>query len=178
MQGFIIVGYVWQILGSTLAILPPLHPWAVLKKPIRDRVNVIHLLYVVKCFLPNVIILITTKNCMNFIVFFYFFSMIFISSWRLYHFVLFIAKLWDDKPILFMGFLLLNFCNFRYLSLLKGFFIFEKSYSFCFYKYRGGFGWNSPQLFFGKNLCLHLCSILYISYFNTLNIFKISWDIP
>ena len=93
-------------------------------------------------------------------------------------FVLFIAKLWDDRPILFMGFLLLNFCNFRYLSLLKGFFIFEKSYSFCFYKYRGGFGCNSPQLFFGKNLCLHLCSILYISYFNTLNIFKISWDIP
>ena len=55
------------------------------------------------------------------------FLQIFISSWRLYHLVVFIAKLWDDNLILAMAFLLLKF---RYISFLKSSFVYEKSCSF------------------------------------------------
>ena len=68
---------------------------------------------------------------------------IFISSWRLYHFKVFIAKLWDDNLILVMAFRLLKLYKFRYLSFLKSSFVCEKSCSFHFYKCKGGFGSNS-----------------------------------
>ena len=52
------------------------------------------------------------------------------SSWRVYHLVVFTAKLWDDNLISFMVFLLLNLCKFRYISFLKSSFVYEKSCSF------------------------------------------------
>ena len=57
---------------------------------------------------------------------------IFISSWRLYHLVVFIAKLWDDNLILVMPFLLLKLCKFRYLSFLKSYFVCEKKLFFLY----------------------------------------------
>ena len=54
------------------------------------------------------------------------FLQILISSWRLYHLVVFIAKLWDDNLILVIAFLLLKLCKFRYLSFLKSSFGCEK----------------------------------------------------
>ena len=97
--------------------------------------NVIHIIYVVKCPSSNVIILIATKNYMNFIFHFFVFSQflqILISSWRLYHLVVFIAKLWDDNLILVMAFLLLKLCKFTYLSFLKSSLVFEKRFFFSF----------------------------------------------
>ena len=52
------------------------------------------------------------------------------SSWRVYHLVVFIAKLWDDNLVSFMAFLLLKLCKFSYISFLKSSFVYEKSCSF------------------------------------------------
>ena len=72
--------------------------------------------------------------------FFLQFLEIFISSWKLYHLVVFIAKLLDDNLILVIAFLLLNLCKLRYLSFLKSSFVCKKSCSFHFCKRKGGFG--------------------------------------
>ena len=45
---------------------------------------------------------------------------------KIYHLVVFIAKLWDDSLILVMTFLLLKLSKFRYLSFLKSSFVCEK----------------------------------------------------
>ena len=74
---------------------------------------------------------------MNFIFHFFVFSLflqIFTSSWRLYHLVVFIAKLWDDSLILVMVFLLLKLCKFRYPSFLKSSLVCEKRFFFSFLK--------------------------------------------
>ena len=60
-----------------------------------QQFNVIHLIYVVKCFPSNVIIFIAAKNYMNFIFYFFFWQIlqVFISPRRLCHLLVFIAKL-------------------------------------------------------------------------------------
>ena len=63
----------------------------------------------------------------------YFFSQflqIFISSSRLYHLLVFIAKLWDDNLILVMVFLLLKLFKFSFL--LAEFFCLWKKFFFSF----------------------------------------------
>ena len=43
MPSFIIIGYVWRILGRGAKKPSPHHPWAARKKPILNRVNVVEL---------------------------------------------------------------------------------------------------------------------------------------
>ena len=109
--------------------------------------NVIHLIYIVKCFPLNVIILITTKNHMNCILYFFDshnFSKFYISSWKLYHLVTFVARLWDSSAVLakrsyFWSYWILD----TFLS--KEFFcLWKRSYSFSFYKPKEGFTNSSP----------------------------------
>ena len=66
------------------------------------------------------------------------FLQIFISSWRLYHLMAFIAKLWDNNLILVMTFLLLNLIKFRYCSLLKCSFACEEVILFIFTSLKEG----------------------------------------
>ena len=51
---------------------PKKQMWRLTKAKTEMKREIIHLSYVVKCFLSNVIILIATKNCMNFVFYFFF----------------------------------------------------------------------------------------------------------
>ena len=105
------------------------------------------------------------------------FLQVFISSSILYRLVVLLAKLWDDNFILVMVFLLLKLCKFRYLSFLKSSFVCEKSYSFHFWKCKGGLDTKVFSSFL-ENFCLFLYSFSYISSLNTMNILKMRLDMP
>ena len=96
---------------------------------------------------------------------FSFFSQIlqmFISSWRLYHLVAFIAKLWDDNLILVMAFLLLNLCKFRWLPFLKSsFFFVEKVVLFIFVSAKEGLDATVLSSFLEKPASFYIPSYLF-----------------
>ena len=92
------------------------------------------------------------------VTFFSQFLQILISSWRLYHLVMFVAKLWDENLILVMALLLLKLLE---ALLFNEFFcLWIKSYSFHFCECKGGFGYSSP---WPSLLAKLKCLISYIS---------------
>ena len=93
--------------------------------------------------------------------------LIFISSWRWYYLVLFIATLLDENLVLVVAFLLLKLFKNRYLCFWKTSFVCEKSYSFHFYKCVGGFAYNNPLTLFWEDLCLLFFLFFLICFIST-----------
>ena len=124
--------------------------------------NVIHLIYVVKCF-PSNVILIANKNYMDFI--FYFFSSQFLqffkSSWKLYHLVVFVSKLWDDSIILVTPLLLLKLCKFRYLYFLEFFCLWKKVVLFIFLSVKEGLDATVLSSFLEKLMLIVIFRLIY-----------------
>ena len=102
-------------------------------------------LWMLSCLLQLKIIWILSS-----ISFFSQFFQILFSSWRLYHLVVFNAKLWDDNVALLWRFYCWSCANLDIFPFQRVLLFVKKSCSFHLDKCKGEFGCYSPLLFFGK----------------------------
>ena len=128
--------------------------------------NVVHLIYIVKCFPSNVIILIETKNYMNFI-FFFFFLTIF-ANFRIFLKIIPLSGVFCEamrwQPYFSYGIPVLKLCKFRYFSFLKSFFACEKNVVlFIFISIKEGLDATVLSSFLEKLILVFVFLLIYFS---------------
>ena len=98
-----------------------------------------------------------------FISFFSKFWQIFISSWILYHLVVFIVKLWDDNLILVMVFLFVKLCKFRYFSFQRVLLFVKKICHFHFISVKEGLDATIRSSFLEKRVLVFVFLLIYLT---------------
>ena len=127
--------------------------------------NVIHLIYVAKCFSSNVIILITTKNYMNFIFYSFFLTTVanfhIIFYWRLPLGGVY-CKVMKWQPCFSYSIPIVEVMQIYIIFFLKSSFVCEKSYSLHFISVKEGLDTTLLSSFFGKTYaCFYIPSSLF-----------------